>query len=116
MKLSWIWTAAVLSACSAGQEPLSSSVQRADIIPGAYARLAGCVYQRLDARFGTAIRKTDLPSESRIAFAPDSVRRWEIVLAAEGQNRTRATVSTLNTLVGPVSPEAGWQEVAACAA
>jgi hypothetical protein len=92
------------------QVPTDSAVVRGD-----YAKLANCIYARLDAELGTGIKKVDLQNEVRLALESSGVRYWHLTLTPAQPGYTKADLTRVQTIFGPMRFPQIMQAVQACA-
>jgi len=102
------------SAATAGlldQVPVASTTLR-----GAFASLASCAYEKLDATEGAGIKKIDLPNEIRLALESGGVRYWQLIFRPAGNGTTRVDFTQAETIWGPLGGKNIMPTVASCEA
>jgi hypothetical protein len=105
-------------ACSAGapaaaQDLLEQVPTDSVVVRGTYSVLANCIYGRLDE---TGLKKADLQNEIRLTLESGATRYWQLTLAPERPGFTRASLTRVQTIFGPMRAPKVMPAVQACAA
>jgi hypothetical protein len=101
---------------AAAQDLLEQVPTDSALVRGDYAKLANCIYARLDAELGTGIKKVDLQNEVRLALESSGVRYWHLTLTPAQSGYTKADLTRVQTIFGPMRFPQIMQAVQACAA